>query len=96
MFNTILGFGKEYGGPVRDLTPGLCDVPARTWPEPTPDNIKGTLDVMFALVPENISIPEDVTLRKLAGMAIRPTFEHLPKETRDLVTDILPGFFEKR
>ncbi len=96
MIRDILGFGKKYGGPVRDLTPDLCDVPDSIWPEPTHANIQGTLAVMVAQVPESRSIPEDVTLRELAGLAIPPTFENLPEETKALVEDISSGFFEER
>lgn len=93
MIRDILGYGNQYGGPVRDLTPGLSDLPDSIWPEPTPENVRGILDCIIVRIPKEVDIPEDITLRQLAGRAIRPTFEGLPEETRNLVKNILQDEF---
>ncbi len=93
MIKDILGFRTQYGGPVRDLTPGLSDLPDRIWPKATPENVRGILDCIIVRIPKEVDIPEDITLRQLAGRAIRPTFEGLPEETRNLVKNILQDKF---
>lgn len=96
MFKYVTGYGRECGGPVRDLTPGLSDVPDSVWPEPTHDNLKEITDILIEQLPEEVDDPENLSLLKLAGLAIPPTFEDLPEETRALIEEISPGFLEQQ
>lgn len=96
MLRGFLGLGKQYGGPVWDFGPVVNDVPASIWPEPTPENVRGIIKTMMDQLPEGVEHPERLSLRELAGLAIRPTFEDLPEETRALVEEISPGFLEQQ
>lgn len=93
MFRSILGFRTQYGGPVWDVGPEVNNVPASIWPEPTPENVRGIIKTMMDQLPEGVEHPERLSLRELAGLAIRPTFEGLPEETRNLVKNILQDEF---
>lgn len=90
-----MGYGRKYGGPVWDVGPEVKDIPDSAWPEPTPENVKGIIKTMMDQLPEGVEHPERLSLRELAGLAIPPTFENLPEETRALVEEISPGFFEE-
>lgn len=92
MIRHLLGYGKQAGGLIWDLSPNICDVPDSTWPEPTRAIVRAISDRLISQLPEGTEHPEILSLRELAGLAIPPTFEDLPEETKALVEEISPGY----
>lgn len=93
MFKTILGFGEKYGGPVWDVGPEINDIPDSTWPEPTPENVHGIKSTIIDQLPEGVENPDRLSLRELAGLAIKPTYDNLPEATKALVNELAPDLF---